>query len=590
MKEIWRIIRVTKSLWRYYSAISVFTILLALLNLLQPLLTGKAIDELGKGSHASVSYLIVIALIIFLADVGSSIFSNISGYFGDRVASMVQRILSLNYYEHILSLSQSYFDTELTGKIINRLNRSIDQIANFMNVLANNFLQFIFSTIFALVIVAFYSWPVAIMFAALYPIYFFLTIKTSKVWRGYRHQQNEHLDISSGRFAEAINQVKVVKSFNQEKHEIKFFRGHLNKFVSTTKPQSIYWHKWDIWRRLALNLVFLAVYAYIFVQTAHGHLTVGDAVALALYGMQIRIPLFTISFLVTQVQRAMADSREYFQAMDQKPALADKTGASKLAVSDARVEFDGVSFGYDANKPVLEDISFTLEHGHKTALVGESGEGKTTITNLLLRLYEVNSGAITIDDQSISDVTQASLRANIGIVFQEPALFSGTIRENIAYASPSASDKEIIAAAEAANASEFIDKFKDGYDTEIGERGLKLSGGQKQRVAIARALLKDAPILILDEATSSLDSKSEQMVQAALARLMKGKTTLIIAHRLSTIAHVDTIITLQNGRVDEIGSPARLTKTDGIYANLLKLQSQHTHATEEKLKEYEIAE
>lgn len=589
MREIWRIVRATKSLWRYYAIISVFTVLLAAINLLMPFLTGKAIDNISHG-HPSVSYLVIIAVIIFASDLLYNVFANVSGYYGDRMAAMVQRILSLDYYRHVLSLSQSYFDTELTGKIINRLNRSIYQIANFMQVLSNNFLQFIFSTVLAIAIVAIYSWPVALMLLALYPVFGYLTVKTGPRWRDWQHKENGALDISSGRFAEVVNEIRVVKSFNQEKRELKFFGGWLDRYVGLTKPQSRYWHKWDFWRRIAMNVVFVGVFVYIFVEAAHGHLTPGDAVALILYGMQIRIPLFTISFLVSQTQRAMADSREYFAAMNEQPAFTDKPDARKLKISGASVEFRDVSFAYDASQPVLAGLNFTLAPNTKTALVGESGEGKTTIVNLLLRLYEVASGEITIDGQSISDVTQASLRANIGVVFQDPALFSGTIRENISYANPKASDEQINAAAKAANASEFIDKFEKGLDTEIGERGVKLSGGQKQRIAIARALLKDAPILVLDEATSSLDSKSEQLVQTALATLMRGRTTLIIAHRLSTISHVDTIITLAGGRVDEIGSPAKLAASGGIYDNLLKLQNSHTLATEEKLKEYELAD
>lgn len=588
MGNIWRIVRATASLWRYYVAISAFTIIVAGLGLLQPFLTGRAIDEITKGSHASISFLVAIAVIIFLSDLFYNLAANISGYWGDQMSAKVQRILSVDYYNHILSLPQRYFDSELTGKIINRLNRSIYQIANFMQILSNNFLQFIFSTVFALIIVAIYSWQVAVLFLALYPIFGFLTVKSSPKWRDYQHKKNEALDISSGRFAEAINEIRVVKSFNQEKREVSFFESFLNRYVRLTKPQSRYWHKWDTWRRLAMNFLFLGVYLYIFVEAAHGSMTPGDAVALILYGMQIRIPLFTISFLVGQTQRAVADSREYFEAMDEKPKFTDRPDAGKLKATRAKVEFKDVNFGYESHERVLRNLNFTLEPDSKTALVGESGEGKTTIVNLLLRLYEVDSGDVSIDGQNIGDVTQDSLHRNIGVVFQDPALFSGTIRENIAYSNPKATDKQIIAAARAANAEEFIEKFDKKYDTEIGERGIKLSGGQKQRIAIARALLKDAPILVLDEATSSLDSKSEQLVQQALAHLMENRTTLIIAHRLSTISHVDKIITLRNGQVDEIGTPKQLAASGGIYDQLLRLQQGHTATDTKKLKQFEI--
>lgn len=553
-----------------------------------PFLTGKAIDEISLGTSASVRQLVILALVIFAADLGYNLLANISGYLGDQVSVKIQRILSLDYYRHILDLPQSYYDREITGKIINRLSRSISQIANFMQMLSNNFLQFIFSTILALIIVAFYSVPVALMLFVLYPIFGYLTVKSSPKWIKFQHKKNTALDIASGRFNEAVNEIRAVKSYNQERRELNFFSKHIDRFVKLNKPQSVYWHTWDTWRRLALNVIFLGIYLYIFLQAAHGNLTSGQAVALILYGMQIRIPLFTISFLVGQTQRAMADSHEYFSVMDEPVALADTNNAKKLTLNRGEVVFKSVDFRYSDSKMIVENLNFTLKPGSKTALVGESGAGKTTITNLLMRLYDVNSGVISIDGQNIAEITQKSLRDNIGMVFQEPTLFSGTVRENISYANPKASLDDIEAAARAANAHEFITKFDNGYSAEIGERGLKLSGGQKQRIAIARALLKDAPILILDEATSSLDSKSERAVQKALEELMKNRTTLIIAHRLSTIAGVDQIITLKDGKIDEIGTPTELAKSKGIYANLLELQHKHTRSGLEHLEKYEI--
>jgi len=286
----------------------------------------------------------------------------------------------------------------------------------------------------------------------------------------------------------------------------------------------------------------------------------------------------------------MADSKDYFEIMSIKPSITDKPDAAALHVGKGEVVFQDVRFGYEGGEHVLRGVDFRVAPGSKLALVGESGEGKTTITNILLRLYEVGGGTVAIDDQSISDVTQASLHESIGVVFQEPALFSGTIRENIAYSNPQATQEVIEHAARAANAHDFIMKFAKGYDSQIGERGLKLSGGQKQRIAIARALLKDAPILILDEATSSLDTKSERAVQEALQHLMHNRTTLIIAHRLSTISHVDQIVTLSGGRIAESGTPAELEKTDGIYAKLLALQQLAPGTTKDKrLKAFDIA-
>jgi ATP-binding cassette subfamily B protein len=589
MRDIWRIIRFTKSLWRYYVGISVFTILLAVMSQLVPLFTKGAVDQMTTG-HPNVRVVAIFAILIFLTDVGQTLLSNIGGYIGDILAVKLQRFMSVRYYEHVISLPQHYFDTELSGKIINRMNRGIGQIANYMQAVSNNFLQFLFSTLLSLAIVAYFSWQMALMLLALYPIFIWLTTRSSSTWQGYQKSINDEQDIASGRFAEAIGQVRVVKSFLQEARELQFFSKRYDATIRTTHPQSKFWHKQDIKRRLLLNIIFFVVFIYIFVEAAHGVYSVGTMVLLIQYAMLIRIPIFTISFLVDQTQRAIANTKDYFEVMDVKPEIVDHPGAEKLTVKSGEILFDHVRFGYDTNTTVLRDLSFQISPDTKVALVGESGEGKTTISNLLLRLYEVSDGAIVIDGKNINEVTQESLRGNIGVVFQESALFSGTIRENIAYARPRAREADIITAAKAANADEFIRKFDKGYDSEIGERGLKLSGGQKQRIAIARALLKDAPILILDEATSSLDSKSEHMVQSALERLMKGRTTLIIAHRLSTIQNVDQIVTLKNGQVDEVGSPEQLAKSGGIYAELLKLQQSHTEATKKKLKQYDIAD
>lgn len=590
MKHIIRILRSATELKRYYWLISLTSILASVSMLLIPLISGWAIDEIRLGTEANLRYLAWLAFAIFILDLAGTVLNNIGGYLGDQMAEKLRRILSVRYYSHLLTLPQKYFDTELSGKIINRLNRSIMQLISFVQMMSNTFLQFMLTTVLALALVAYYSWQVALLLLALYPIYVWLTIKTSNKWQEYQADKNLNMDVASGRFTESIGQIKVVKSFLQEKTELNFFQRHMDKVVAINQPQSAYWHKRDVRRRIILNGIFFLVYLFIFLQAAQGLYTPGTAVALILLSQQVRGPIYMISFLVENMQRAVADSKDYFEIMDIKPEIVDRPGAKELNVAKGEIRFDKVWFSYDKKQPVIKNVDFNIKPDTKVALVGESGEGKTTLTNLLMRLYEPQQGTIRIDEQDINQVTQSSLRHNIGVVFQEPALFSGTIRENIAYAYPNATDEEIIAAAKAANAHEFIEKFEKGYDSEIGERGLKLSGGQKQRIAIARAILKDAPILILDEATSSLDSKSEHMVQEALQHLMRGRTTIIIAHRLSTIQSVDQIITLRGGTIDEIGSPQQLAHSGGIYDQLLVLQhGKKSETAKKRLKKYEIA-
>lgn len=587
MNYIFRILKFAKVLWPYYLVIGIFTILISAVNLVMPAASGWAVNIIKSGNSDKFKSLLFIAIVIFLCDVLYNLLNNINGYFGDQVNVKLNRILRYKYYEHILKLDQSFFDGELSGRLVNSLNRTVTQITNFLQSMTNNFLQVIFGTILALFVVAFYSWQVALLLFAIYPIYFWLTFRSSKKWQLFQEKKNQYSDIASGRFQESINQIKVVKSFTQEKRELNFFDKYLKKIVAVNVPQSKYWHKRDANRRLFLNFFFFLIFLYIFYAASHGTLSAGAAVALILYAMQIRIPLFTISFLVDQSQHAISDSKDYFEIMGIEPPVVE-TSLKKLSINQAEVEFDDVSFNYLKND-VLKSVSFDVKPKTKVALVGESGVGKTTITNLLMKLYAPQRGTIRIDGQDISKCGPSTVRENIGVVFQDPSLFSGTILENIAYSRPGASEKEIINASKMANAHDFISKFKDGYQSQIGERGIRLSGGQKQRIAIARAILKNPKILILDEATSSLDSKSEILVQDALNILMKDRTTIIIAHRLSTISSVDKIITLKNGQVDEVGTPDELAKSGGIYEELLVLQEAHNDSSKKKLKSFDIA-
>ena len=592
MKYLLNIFRYVKSLWPYYVGIIVLGIIISALGLAIPFIMKAVTDVIVGGlqsGQTDIWPIVRLALLLFAADLLTTFVQNWTGYLGDVMSVRLRQILSNRYYQHLLRLPQSYFDNELTGTIINRLNRTINEVTQFINMFANNFFSMYLTLIVSLVVLLTYSWELALMMTLLYPIFMWLTAKTSAKWQKWQKEKNLETDIASGRFAEVVAHIKTVKSFIQEKWEYRHFTTRNRKVVNLTRQQSMYWHKMDVLRRIVLNTIFFGAMTYVFVAAVQGRFTVGDMVLLVTLLNQMRFPIFNMSFIVDNLQKAIAGSRDYFEVMSIEPAVKDKAGAKELQVKKGAIKYDNVSFGYNDNERVLHDIAFEVKPGEKVALVGESGEGKTTLTSLLLRFYDVNEGEITIDDQAIRDVTQHSLHEKIGVVFQEPALFSGTIRENIAYAAPDASDEAIEKAARAANAHAFISKLDKGYDTEIGERGLKLSGGQKQRVAIARAILKDAPILVLDEATSSLDSRAEKQVQEALDRLMKGRTTLIIAHRLSTIAGVDRIVTIKNGRVDEIGSPAKLAKTDGIYGQLLELQMGNTEAAKKHLERYEIS-
>lgn len=592
MYALFRTLHYARNLWPYYVGITIFAILIALTTIAVPFIIREATNLVvgaAQGEGANFNQALWLAVALLIVDVANTLFSNWGGYLGDVMSVKMKKQLSERYYDHLLKLPQSYFDRELTGTIINRLNRTIFEVTQFLNIFANNFFNMILTILITLVILAFYSWEVMLLVLFVYPLFLWLTALTSKSWQKYQDKKNHEVDIASGRFAEVIAQIKVVKSFFQETLEWRHFERRYQRSLDLTYSQSKQWHINDVARRLVLNIIFFFVYAYIFAQTLRQRFTVGDMFMLILLLNAVRMPIFSMSFIVDQTQRAMAGCKDYFTVMSQRPAIRDKSHAKPLKVRKGSIRYENVDFSYNEHEPVLKNISFELPAGSRVALVGESGEGKTTITNLLMRLYDPVRGKITIDGQSIVDVRQHSLRENIAVVFQDPALFSGTIRENIAYAKPHATQRQIEQAAKAANAYDFIDRLEKKYDTEIGERGIKLSGGQKQRIAIARAILKDAPILILDEATSSLDSRAEAQVQEALERLMKGRTTLIIAHRLSTIAHVDAIVTIKGGTVDEIGTPEALKDTGGIYSQLLELQMGATERAKKKLKRYEIA-
>ncbi|OFL18387.1 iron ABC transporter ATP-binding protein [Corynebacterium sp. HMSC067D03] len=611
MQSLMRVVRSASALWPFYIAVVVVSSIVAGLGLISPFLIREATDTiiaaLGDEPVPDATRTVVwLAIALFVAEASASMLHNVSGYLGDVMVARIRQILSTRYFAKLLALPQRYYDNQVTGTIIARLDRSIANVTQFIQSFTNNFLPMLLQVVAILGITAYYYWPLTVLLALLFPLYTWLTALTSKRWQVFEQEKNANIDEGNGRFAEVVGQVKVTKSYGAEVRELEKFGRHYTNTVDITRPQSRWWHSMDTARGVAMNLIFLGIYLILFTRTLDGHFTVGEMVMLIQMVTMARQPVTMMSWIVDSAQRAIAGSRDYFKVMDEPveptanrqlvaateasgmPAL-DATQQTPLRVREPVVAFDNVTFEYMPGEPVLHDVTFTAREGEKIALVGESGGGKSTIVNLLLGLYPITRGRLEVCGEEISHLDVEKLRATTGVVFQEAALFSGSVFENIAYGKPDATMEEVVAVAKRANAHDFIMKFTDGYDTIIGERGLRLSGGQRHRVAVARAMLKDAPLLILDEATSALDTKAERAVQAGLDELMRNRTTIMIAHRLSTIAGVDTIITLRDGRIDEIGSPADLAVSGGIYSELLRLTATSSAADRKRLKAFGFA-
>ena len=590
MRDILNILKFSKQLRGYYIGITVLSVVVALINLAQPFITKAVIDELEL-ELTSTKVLLILVVLYFLSDFGITMFTNVGGYFGDMMTVKLRRFLSERYYNHLLKLPQRYFDNQRTGALVNKLSRSIENLTQTLQFFSNSALQLVITTVLTFAITFRYSPIAALLMFALYPILFWLTTRTSEKWQEIEHKKNGLLDEALGRFTEVVAQMRVVKSFRQGRREHDIFQEKFADVIPLTDTQSKYWHQQDVVRRLVLNIIFAGIFGTIVWQAENGSLTTGELVLLIQFALYMRIPLFSLSFIVDSGQRAIAGSRDFFEVMnlDLEIEESDESASvEKIPVTNASVRFKNVSFSYE-ELGVINNLSFDIESGRKLALVSESGGGKTTLANLLIGLYKATDGEIVVGDQDIDNKPLSWIREQVGVVFQDAELFSGTVFENISYANEKSTIEEVRKAATAANADDFINKLPDGYYTQIGERGVKLSGGQKQRIAIARALLKDAPILILDEATSALDSKTEVEVQEALEVLMKNRTSLIIAHRLSTIANVDNILTLKNGAVDEFGTPEELANSGGTYSKLLKLQNSDPEERKKYLKQFDLA-
>ncbi|MBI3379463.1 ABC transporter ATP-binding protein [Candidatus Gottesmanbacteria bacterium] len=579
-----------------------FVVLTSLLSLVSPILSKQIVDLIVSqisGKSADFSRFFFFLAIIIVSDIFITILTAFSQWIGDMLSVKLQTYLSQKFYNHVLSLNIGFYDNEITGKIINKMYRGITSITEFIQSMFNNFLPFFLTALITIILLAHYSFFISIFLALLFPAYIVISHKSTQAWGKYEAEKNTLNDLSQGRVFESLLGIRVVKAFVAEMHELTSFLQTRKKIESLAIAQTKEWHFYDFTRRLCLNIILFSIFTYIVYWTYNRRFTLGEMTLLLQLVNQARFPLFAMSFILGQIQQAGAGSADFFKVLGTNNKILDRPGAKSLSipklpkVQKPLIEFQNISFEYDKGKYVLKDISLKVSPFEKLALVGESGQGKSTIVNLLLRYYEPQKGEILINNQNIAGVTQRSLHDNIAVVFQESLLFSGSIMENIRYGKPTATKEEIVDAAKAANAHEFIEELPDKYESLIGERGVKLSGGQKQRVAIARAILKNAPVIILDEATSSLDSKSEIQVQKGLDRLLQNRTSIIIAHRLSTISGADHILVLEKGRVSQYGTSAELLKDKtGLYAQLVMLQQQLTKLPEEekakKLQEFDL--
>ena len=578
MTNIKKIITLSKSLYRLTLTLSLLVLVMSVLQQAQPFFVKFIVDDIQKqitnqtGNLQTVSWLMLGLLTVNLA---STILNSLSMRFGDFINSRLRRFLTERFYSHVFTLPQKYFDSEISGKILNQLVRGIQSIQDFMGMFTNFVLPAIFQSIFTVGILFYYNFPIGLLALLIFPAYIYMSNYSTKKWGSEEVKKNRLEDIARGRISEVIGNIRLVRGFMAQLAEWKLVSRALNRVNEIYDRQSTAYHLINFVREFSLELVLVIISLITFHQTFIGRLTLGEMVLiLQLIGL-LRRPLFAMSFILERIQQAEAGSKEYFTVMALSPE--EKLNLSPLPVKKIiprpSLRFDRVSFRYDVHsRQVLHDLSFTISAGQTVALVGHSGAGKSTIINLILKFYQPVKGEIYLDNRPYRRLTHQFVRSHISLVFQDNELFSTTIRENVGYGMGRVSDRAIISALKQANAYDFVMDFPGKLDAQIGERGVKLSGGQKQRIQIARAIMRNAPILILDEATSSLDSKSESAIQSALENLMKDKLTIIIAHRFSTIQSADQILVIDEGKLVGAGTPAELANQRGVYSELLRYQ------------------
>lgn len=494
-------------------------------------------------------------------------------YFAQRISNRVLYDIRTNMYGHLQKLGQKFYANNRVGDVISRTINDVEQTKEFIVTGLMNVWIDLVTVVIAIGIMLYMDFKLTLVTLIALPFYvisvkfFFTKLRT------LTRERSKALAGVQSYLHERVQGMSVITSFTLEQHEQGVFKKANGNFLEKALDQT----RWNAKTFMVVNTVTgmapVAVIGYAGYQVIHGSLTLGVLAAFIGYIDSLYNPLRRLVNSSTTLTQSVASMDRMFELMDEKYDITDRENAKELQQVAGKVTFDDVAFRYnDDGRNVLNQLNFTIEPGQTAAFVGMSGGGKSTIISLIPRFYDVTGGSIKIDGQDIRDLTIESLRRNIGIVQQDNVLFSDSIKENILMGNPQATDEEVYAAANAANAHDFIMSFPDGYDTLVGERGVKLSGGQKQRVAIARVFLKNPPILILDEATSALDLESEALIQESLDRLAHNRTTLIVAHRLSTITHADQIMLIDHGEVKEHGTHQQLMQAGGAYHDLFQVQ------------------
>lgn len=549
----------------------VFLVFSSLTLLTFPFVAGKLIDT-AQGTDWIVSDINSIALILVGILAVQSIFSFFRVWLFALVSERSMRDIRLALYSRMVRLPMTFFDKRRTGELISRITSDVSMLQDTFSVtLAELFRQVV--TLVAGVIFLMVNTPKLTLFMlATFPVLVVIAMVFGKFIRKLSKSTQDELAAANVIVEETLQSISTVKSFVGEAFESARYGGGLNSVVGVALRAAKYRGAFISFIIFALFGGIVAVMWYGASLVSSGEMSVGELVSFVLYTTFIGGSIAGLGDIYGQVQKAIGSSERVLEILDEEPESVSGTTADNF---QGKIAFNHVGFHYPTRPEmeVLKDLTFHVNPGEKVALAGHSGAGKSTIIQLLMRFYDVQQGSIQVDDRQLHEWDLQSLRSHVGMVPQEVLLFGGSIRENIAYAKPGASEEEIILASKKANAWQFISQFPEGLDTLVGERGVKLSGGQRQRVAIARAILKDPSILILDEATSSLDAESEFLVQEALDELMKGRTTIIIAHRLATIRKVDRIYVLSDGEIVEQGNHLDLLeRADGFYANLVRLQ------------------